>query len=135
MGDEKKITKKYFEETKAKAEKGNKIAQFYLGMMYDNGEGVLEDDKEALKWFRKAAEKGHVKAQYNLGVRYAKGEGVPLDDAPALAWLNIAAANGHETAKKIKGIIAKKMTADVISKAEALSKEMLKKNPKLIKKP
>jgi uncharacterized protein len=26
--------------------------------MYDNGEGVPENDAEAVKWFRKAAEQG-----------------------------------------------------------------------------
>ena len=31
-----------------------------------------------------------------------------------------------------KGIIAKKMAADQIAKAEPLSKEMIKKNPKLL---
>ena len=54
--------KKFFEETKAKAEKGNKIAQFFLGMMYANGEGVAKDFKEAVKWCRKAAEKGDRKS-------------------------------------------------------------------------
>ena len=49
----------------------------------------------------------------------------------AYAWYNIAAANGEAYAKKNKGIIAKKMTPDQIAKAEELSKEMVKKNPKL----
>jgi hypothetical protein len=38
--------------------------------MYDNGEGVLEDDKEAVKWLRKAAEQGDADAQNNLGYVY-----------------------------------------------------------------
>ena len=36
--------------------------------MYDNGEGVPEDDATAVKWFTKAAEQGHAKAQYNLAL-------------------------------------------------------------------
>jgi TPR repeat protein len=39
-------------------------------MMYDNGEGVLQDDKEAIKWYQKAAEQGHASAQFSLGVMY-----------------------------------------------------------------
>ena len=35
-------------------------AQFELGVAYDFGRGVPEDDKEAVKLFRKAAEQGHV---------------------------------------------------------------------------
>ena len=74
-----------------------------------------------------------VEAQLNLGVKYANGEGVLEDDVTAYAWFNIATANGDANAKKNKGIVAKKMTADQIAKAEALVKEMLKKNPKLLK--
>ena len=47
---------------------GDAEAQFLLGFMYAKGRGVLEDDKEAVKWFRKAAEQGHAEAQFNLGL-------------------------------------------------------------------
>jgi TPR repeat protein len=68
VGDE--MAKKRFEETKAKAEKGEAVSQYNLGVMYDNGRGVPKDYKEAVKWFRKAAEQGHAKAHFNLGVMY-----------------------------------------------------------------
>ena len=61
------------------AEQGDEIAQFILGDSYDEGEGVIEDDKEAARWYRLAAEQGDVIAQLNLGVRYAEGEGVIQD--------------------------------------------------------
>ena len=130
MGDD--VAKKKFEETKAKAEKGDAKAQTNLGEMYAKREGVLEDDKEAVKWYRKAAEQGDAVAQFNLGVMYDNGEGVPEGDVTSYAWFNIAAANGDEDAKKNKGIVAKKMTTEQIAEAEALVKEMLKKNPKLL---
>ena len=50
----------------------------------------------------------------------------------AYAWFNIATANGLALAKKNKGIAAKKMTADQIAEGQKLSREMLKKNPKLL---
>ena len=31
---------------------------YMLGVMYAKGMGVIEDDKEAVKWYRKAAELG-----------------------------------------------------------------------------
>ena len=65
-----------FEETKRLAEQGNPNGQFVLGLMYDNGEGVPENDAEAVRWFRLAAEQGNALAQSNLGVMYANGEGV-----------------------------------------------------------
>ena len=58
------------------AEQGDAEAQYNLGVMYANGEGVPKDDAEALKWYRKAAEQGFAKAQLNLGVMYTNGEGV-----------------------------------------------------------
>ena len=63
------------------AEQGDAAAQNNLGVMYDNGEGVPQDDAEAVRWYRKAAEHGNATAQYNLGDRYRLGLGVPQDDA------------------------------------------------------
>ena len=59
------------------AEQGDARAQFNLGAMYANGEGVPEDDAEAGRWYRLAAEQGNAGAQLNLGNMYADGEGVP----------------------------------------------------------
>ena len=43
--------------------------------MYYNGDGVLKDYKQALKWFTKAAEQGYADAQYNLGIMYIEWRG------------------------------------------------------------
>ena len=128
FGDKKKV----FESTKAKAVGGDAEAQSNLGLMYEIGEGVPEDDKEAVKWYRKAAEQGDAEAQYNLGLMYDKGEGVLEDSVTAYAWCNIAAVNGHELAKSQKLNLAKNMTPEQIAKGQELSKEMVKKNPELL---
>ena len=116
------------------AEQGNALALDSLGAMYYLGRGVERDFKEALKWYRKATEKGHANAQWQLGVMYAKGEGVLKDNVAAYAWLDVAVANREEGAKSHRISLAKKMTPDQIAKAEALAKEMIRKNPKLLKK-
>jgi len=67
-------------EWKPLAEQGNANAQYNLGLMYQKGDGVPQDDKTALKWYRLAAEQGNASAQYNLGAMYYKGEGVPQDN-------------------------------------------------------
>lgn len=128
------VPKEKFWETKAKAETGNTVAQYNLGSMYWSGEGVLIDHKQAVKWYRKAAEQGHANAQYNLGGMYEVGHGVPEDPVTAYAWAKIAQANGNKGAPKFKSLLEKEMTPDQITKGEALSKEMIKKNPKLVKK-
>ena len=40
------------------AKQGHIVAQYYLGLMYDEGQGVNQDYAEALKWYRRAAERG-----------------------------------------------------------------------------
>ena len=48
------------------AEQGYASAQYNLGQMYTNGEGVPQDYTEAVKWYRLAAEQGYADAQTNL---------------------------------------------------------------------
>ena len=45
------------------AEQGNADAQQALGLIYAKGDGVTQDNAEAVKWFRKAAEQGNGSAQ------------------------------------------------------------------------
>lgn len=76
--------------TKA-AGQGNADAEFALGAMYDNGQGVAQDYQQALSWYRKAADQGNTEAQFNLGSMYAKGRGVPRDYTQSLFWFRKAA--------------------------------------------
>ena len=46
-------------EIRRQAEQGDVDAQFNLGFMYVEGQGVLQDDAEAARWLRLAAEQGH----------------------------------------------------------------------------
>ena len=117
-------------EYRAAADKGEAWAQYNLGIMYANGEGVPEDDATAVKWHTKAAEQGLARAQFNLGSMYSTGAGVPEDNVMAYMWFNLAAAQGEDLAKKNKGIVQKRMTPADISKAQTLSRECLAKDYK-----
>ena len=77
------------------AEQGDSYAQYKLGLMYDYGEGVIEDDTQAVYWFRKAAEQGHTKGQYSIGYMYASGRGIAKDDTQAVYWFRKAAEQGE----------------------------------------
>lgn len=74
------------------AELGDVEAQYNLGLLYVDGQGVPQDNVEAAEWWRLAAEQGYAHAQHNLGVMYAKGQGVPQDNAEAAKWRRRAAA-------------------------------------------
>ena len=84
-----------FEKLKLKAEQGDPLIEYMLGTVYFHGlHGVLKNDTEAVKWFRKAADQGILQAQYDLGVMYANGDGVPENDAEAVNWYRKAADSG-----------------------------------------
>ena len=79
---------------------GDKEAQFKLGALYSSGEsGVIQDDTQAIYWYKKAAEQGHDSAQYNLGHKYLEGKGVEKDITKAIAWWKKAAEQQHELAQ------------------------------------
>ena len=87
------------------AERGDAEAQYDLGVMYDYGIRVPEDDAKAVHWYRKAAERGDAEAQYELGLMYDYGEGVPEDDAMAVHWYRKAAEQGDADAQTKLGLM------------------------------
>ena len=92
-------------EWKPLAEQGNVAAQYNLGIMYSNGQGVIQDYKEAVKWYKLAAEQGHTNAQYNLAVMYDDGQGVLQDDREAIKWYKLAAEQGDAKSQNALGWI------------------------------
>ena len=87
------------------AEQGNKDAQLALGVMYNIGHGVPQDDKAAVKYYKLAAEQGNAKAQYNLGVAYTEGKGVRQDDKVAVEYYKLAVEQGHAKAQYNLGVM------------------------------
>ena len=81
------------------AERGNRVAQYNLALLYQAGEGVPRDDAQAVAWFRKAAELGDAKAQNELGVVLVSGRGTPRDPVEASRWFEKAAAQGNGDAQ------------------------------------
>ena len=77
------------------AEKGDKIAQTYVGEIYEKGLGATPDYARAAQWYRKAVEQGYARAQVNLGFLYEKGLGVPKDPETALKWYRQASGLGE----------------------------------------
>jgi TPR repeat protein len=87
------------------ANKGFAGAQFGLGVMYANGNGVPPDYEAALNWFRKAADKGYPPAQFELGRLYVNGHGVGKDYAVALSWFRKAADQSYADGQFALGVM------------------------------
>lgn len=90
---------------RSKAEAGDPVAQYEVGIMYANGRGVTQNNIEAVKWWRKSADQGHAAAQYKLGTSCHIGDGTPLDYMEAAKWYGKAAFQGHFDAQKYLGIM------------------------------
>lgn len=87
------------------AERGVANAQNNLGAIYDNGDIVPQDRKEAAKWWKLAAEQGYSAAQESLGRMYYRGEGVLQDHKEAAKWWGLAAAQGIVSAQFALGVM------------------------------
>jgi hypothetical protein len=80
-----------FEEWIPLAEQGKASAQYYLGVMYRNGDDVIQDYNTAINWYILAAEQGYAKAQFRLGLMYDMGTGIDRDVGIAIMWYTFAA--------------------------------------------
>ncbi|CAH9017921.1 tetratricopeptide repeat protein [Candidatus Nitrosacidococcus sp. I8] len=86
-------------ELKPLAEKGNKNAQYYMGLMYANGHGLPLDTKKAEQWFDKFVQQIGMDGKFNLGVMYYQGSGVPQNYEIAINWFKKAAKDGDYEAQ------------------------------------
>ena len=85
------------------ANNGDASAQYFLGTMYDDGDGVPQDDSQAVDWYRKAAAQGDVRAQRALAFMYKYGQGVTKDYSQAADWYRKAATQGDAFAQYTLG--------------------------------
>ena len=113
------------------ANRGMAEAQINLGMMFESGQGVLQNFDEAIKWYQLAASQGLIKAQeklnllvskaaaaqvnFGLGVAFENGQGVPQDIMEAIRWYQLAADQGLIKAQeKLNLLLNKKFSKTVV---------------------
>ena len=113
------------------ANRGMAEAQINLGMMFESGQGVLQNFDEAIKWYQLAASQGLTKAQeklnllvskaaaaqvnFGLGVAFENGQGVPQDIMEAIRWYQLAADQGLIKAQeKLNLLLNKKFSKTVV---------------------
>lgn len=104
--DEEELKEVLFETITEAAQDGDSNAQFYLGLVYFNGDNDLnveQNYKKAIKWLSRAGRRGHVEAQWLLGSCYLSGVGVNQDVEEAVEWLTMAAEQGNPDAQTALG--------------------------------
>lgn len=103
----------------ARAERGDAEAQLQLGMRYADGDGVIQNDKEAAKWFALAAQQGLSEAQYRYGLALLKGRGVVQDYRAAFSWIEKPAQHGYARAQYSLAELYRYGTGTEVDKARA----------------
>ena len=92
-----------FLEAQKKAEAGDAGAQFQVGKMYFNGNGIGKDLDKANEWLRKAAAQDHEKAAWQLGMIYRYGHGVEVDYKESVKWFRQSAELGSKAGQSELG--------------------------------
>mgnify|MGYP002153793789 CR=1 FL=1 len=81
------------------AEAGDAASQFELARCYETGEGVGQDDAEAVRWYRRGAEAGEPGSMAMLGECCEHGRGAPRDLREALRWYRAALEQGVDAVR------------------------------------
>jgi localization factor PodJL len=76
------------------ADKGQAVAQYRLGTLYERGQGVAADPAKAMHLYELAADQGNRKAMHNLAVAYASGPAAKRNMTLAARWFAKAAVLG-----------------------------------------
>ena len=71
------------------------VGCFSLGVMYEKGEGVVEDKGKAMELYKKACDGGNMRGCSNLGLKYENGEGVVEDKGKAVELFKKACDSGN----------------------------------------
>lgn len=81
------------------ASQGSSVCQYYLGLMYSGGMGVLQDFGEAHMWFNIASSRGHAKARKHLDVLTHKMTADQIANAQKKArlWVSKEPKDGEDS--------------------------------------
>lgn len=87
------------------AERGNTTALINLANLFQQGQGVSEDQRRALRYIERAAHLGDERAQYELGMAYETGTIVERDIDLAASWLRRSAEGGSPEGQFAYGVM------------------------------
>ena len=114
------------QQLEARAEKGDVLAQYQLGLQYRSGTRVEKNYLLGLNWFTKAARQGHVDAQNRVAICYNNGEGTLPDIVKAYAWYLVASMNGHKRAQVKQKIYASTLNKRQLFEGQRLANTIYK---------
>lgn len=114
------------------ADRGDMVAGYLMGALYDRGMGVPENHPMALQYFRRSAGEGYSQSMRNLGTMYRSGEAGPVNYVEAYRWYALSLshlvpgetdADGIQELKQDLSEVSAKMTGPQIATAKKLARE------------
>ena len=90
------------------AEQGDPEAQYCLGLLYLEGNGVSKNEKTGAAWIKKAADQGHNEALRKLAWCYLNGCGVRQSLAESVRLSQLASGKGDEIDMNKYGLLVRK---------------------------
>jgi hypothetical protein len=90
-----------FWETYTAALRGDKVAQFQTGVIYERGIGLEANQTRAAEWCLKSANQGYLDAQFNVAIMLVRGRGVEHNVTQGMMWLASAAKQGDKESRKL----------------------------------
>ncbi len=81
------------------------VTQCNSGVRFHNGDGVVKNEKLAVKYYQLSADQGYAMAQCNLGWCYEKGFGVVKNEKLAVKYYQLSADQGNAMAQNNLGWI------------------------------
>jgi|GEM_PF-219221 len=96
-----------------------------LGVCYDYGIGVEENETEAFKYYTLGANNGYTAAKYRLGLAYKYGRGTTVNMEEAYRWLSEAAEDGNFNSQYETGMLL--LNGEGVAQNEAEGVQMLMK--------
>jgi hypothetical protein len=82
------------QELRKAAGAGDAVAMNNIGTLYYSGQGLPQDYRQAMTWYRKSADRRNTSSMCCIGALYASGKGVAQDYQQAMTWWLKAADAG-----------------------------------------
>jgi TPR repeat protein len=109
------------------AARGNRVAAFKAGQMYETGRGVPQDMAKAMNLYRQSAGQQYAPAQLALGRIAELGQGTPVNLTFAYLWYGAAADQGNAEARQRLDSLVRKLTPSQFEEAQGLLAQLQSK--------
>lgn len=112
----------------------NVYSQYLVALMYYQGNGVLQDYRQAHFWMLRSAKNGYFNSQIEVARMYFQGLGTVQDFQRAHMWMNIAAystswsGDFQRRLGEERNMIASRMTPEQIGRSQEMARRCLDSN-------